>query len=69
MNLINNIYGIMAANTNSSFKLAYQKKYGSLGFAIVTDHNKKPGFIYADTDSIHCSQDEINETIIITNRE
>ena len=69
MNLINNIYGIMAANTNSSFKLAYQKKYGSLGFAIVKDHNKKPGFIYADTDSIHCSQDEINETIIITNRE
>lgn len=82
---LNNLYGKMATNTNSSFKLAYQKEDGSLGFAIVTEHNKKPGyiaigsaitsyarnftiraaqqnyhgidkpgFIYADTDSIHC---------------
>lgn len=82
---LNNLYGKMATNTNSSFKLAYQKEDGSLGFAIVTENNKKPGyiaigsaitsyarnftiraaqqnyhgidkpgFIYADTDSIHC---------------
>lgn len=82
---LNNLYGKMATNTNSSFKLAYQKEDGSLGFTIVTEHNKKPGyiavgsaitsyarnftiraaqqnyhgidkpgFIYADTDSIHC---------------
>lgn len=82
---LNNLYGKMATNTNSSFKLAYQKEDGSLGFAIVTENNKKPGyiaigsaitsyarnftiraaqqnyhgidkpgFIYGDTDSVHC---------------
>lgn len=82
---LNNLYGKMATNTNSSFKLAYQKEDGSLGFAIVTEHDKKPGyiaigsaitsyarnftiraaqqnyhgidkpgFIYSDTDSVHC---------------
>lgn len=81
----NNLYGKLAANTDSSFKLAYIKDDGSTGFIDVEEHNKtpgyiaigsactgyardytirtaqanyygkdKPGFIYADTDSIHC---------------
>jgi len=82
---LNNLYGKMASNTNSSFKLAYTKDDGSLGFYQVKQNNKKAGyipvgsaitsyarnftirhaqmnyygvsnrgFIYADTDSIHC---------------
>ena len=82
---LNNLYGKMASNTDSSFKLAYEKEDESLGFSVVTENNKtpgyiavgsaitsyarnftiraaqknyygvdKPGFIYADTDSIHC---------------
>ena len=82
---LNNLYGKMASNTDSSFKLAYVKEDGSLGFSVVEEHNKtpgyiavgsaitsyarnftiraaqknyhgvnNPGFIYADTDSIHC---------------
>lgn len=82
---LNNLYGKMATNDNSSFKMAYEKEDGSLGFDIVEEHNKKVGFIavgsaitsyareftirtaqanyygknrrgfiYADTDSIHC---------------
>ena len=82
---LNNLYGKMAANTNSSFKVAYVKDDGSLGFHVVFANDKKPGyipigsaitsyarcftisaaqlnyhgvdecgFIYADTDSIHC---------------
>lgn len=82
---LNNLYGKMATNTNSSFKIAYRKEDGSIGFTVVTENNKKPGyiavgsaitsyarnftirvaqqnyygidnpgFIYADTDSIHC---------------
>ena len=82
---LNNLYGKMASNTDSSFKVAYVKEDKSIGFYTVTAHNKipgyipvgaaitsyarnftiraaqknyhgvdKPGFIYADTDSIHC---------------
>lgn len=78
---LNNLYGKMATNDDSSFKIAYQKDDGSIGFAPREEHNKKVGyipvgsaitsyaryftittaqanydkFIYADTDSIHCS--------------
>ena len=82
---LNNLYGKMASSTNSSFKVAYIKDDGVLGFFQVTQYDKmpgyiavgsaitsyareftiraaqknyygpdKPGFIYADTDSIHC---------------
>ena len=82
---LNNLYGKMATNTNSSFKLAYLKEDGSIGFETIDQNHKKPGyipvgsaitsyarnftiraaqanyygadkagFIYADTDSIHC---------------
>lgn len=82
---LNNLYGKMATNTNSSFKLAYLKDDGSIGFETIDQNHKKPGyipvgsaitsyarnftiraaqanyygtdkagFIYADTDSIHC---------------
>lgn len=82
---LNNLYGKMASNKNSSFKVAYVKDDKSLGFVTVTANEKKPGyipvgsaitsyarnftiraaqknyhgpdkpgFIYADTDSIHC---------------
>lgn len=81
---LNNLYGKMATNTNSSFKLAYLDN-DVLRFGIVHEEDKqpgyiacgsaitsyaraftitaaqanyhgpdKPGFIYADTDSIHC---------------
>lgn len=82
---LNNLYGKMASNDDSSFKIAYVKEDKSLGFLPVFEHNKeagyipvgsaitsyarnftiraaqknyhgkdKKGFIYADTDSIHC---------------
>ena len=82
---LNNLYGKFATNTNSSFKVAYVKEDGSLGYFIVKEEEKKAGyiavgsaitsyarnftirtaqknyhgkdkrgFIYADTDSIHC---------------
>jgi hypothetical protein len=82
---LNNLYGKMASSQDSSFKLAYVKDDGSIGFVPVSEHNKKAGyipigsaitsyarnftirsaqmnyhginkrgFIYADTDSIHC---------------
>lgn len=82
---LNNLYGKMAANQNSSFKVAYIREDKSIGFYSVEEHNKKPGyiavgsaitsyarnftitarqknyhgidkpgFIYADTDSMHC---------------
>lgn len=83
---LNNLYGKMAASTDSSFKYAYLKKDGSVGFYGISAADKKagfiavgsaitsyarnftiraaqnnyygpdqPGFIYADTDSIHCN--------------
>lgn len=82
---LNNLYGKLATSTDSSFKYAYIKPDGSLGYTIVKEDGKKPvyipcgaaitsyarnftiraaqknyygvdkqGFIYADTDSIHC---------------
>lgn len=82
---LNNLYGKMASNTCSNFKVAYEKPDGSIGFYEVLANDKipgyipvgsaitsyarnftiraaqanyngvdKPGFIYADTDSIHC---------------
>ena len=82
---LNNLYGKMASSIDSSFKLAYVKEDGVVGFLPVIENNKKPGyipigsaitsyarnftiraaqknyhgldkpgFIYADTDSIHC---------------
>ena len=89
---LNNLYGKMASNTDSSFKLAYLKEDKTIGFMPVKEYAKKPGyipvgsaitsyarnftiraaqknyhgvnkrgFIYADTDSIHCdlSPDEL----------
>ena len=89
---LNNLYGKMATGLNSSFKKAYLKDDGSLGYILIPEFKKKPGyiaigsaitsyarnftiraaqknyygknkrgFIYADTDSIHCdlSPDEI----------
>ena len=81
---LNNLYGKMATNMDSSFKYAYLKD-GIVSFAYVEQYEKKPGyiaigsaitsyarnftiraaqanfhgvdkpgFIYADTDSIHC---------------
>lgn len=82
---LNNLYGKMASSTDSSFKIAYLKDDGTVGFLPVLENDKKPGyipvgsaitsyarnftiraaqknyhgknkrgFIYADTDSIHC---------------
>lgn len=82
---LNNLYGKMGANTNSSFKFAFIKDDGTVGYYPVYANDKKPGyipvgsaitsyarnftiraaqknyhgvnergFIYADTDSIHC---------------
>lgn len=82
---LNNLYGKMASNDNSSFKLAYLKDDKSVGFIPIEEHEKESGyiaigsaitsyarnftiraaqqnyygvdergFIYADTDSIHC---------------
>ena len=82
---LNNLYGKMASNTDSTFKLAYLKEDKTIGFYTVVEKDKKPGyipvgsaitsyarnftikaaqanyhgtdergFIYADTDSIHC---------------
>lgn len=82
---LNNLYGKLATNSNSSFKVAYKKEDGSIGYYTVIENSKKvgyiacgsaitsyarnftiraaqknyhgvdkAGFIYADTDSIHC---------------
>lgn len=82
---LNNLYGKMAANTDSSFKVAFTRDDSTIGFATMVEHDKtagyiavgsaitsyarnftiraaqknyhgkdKRGFIYADTDSIHC---------------
>ena len=82
---LNNLYGKMASNMDSSFKLAYVKDDKTIGFMPVQESEKQPGyipvgsaitsyarnftiraaqknyhgkekrgFIYADTDSIHC---------------
>ena len=86
---LNNLYGKMATNTVSNFKIAYKKENGVIGFftclandkkggyiacgAAITSYarnftiraaqknyygKEKSGFIYADTDSIHCDLSE-----------
>lgn len=83
---LNNLYGKFAANDSSSYKIPKLNDKNVLGFDIVEEHEKKPGFIavgsaitsyarrfvinaaqanyygpdedgfiYCDTDSIHCS--------------
>lgn len=83
---LNNLYGKFSANDSSSYKVPYINKKNVLGFEIIEEHEKKPGyiaigsaitsyarrfvikaaqanyqgpdrdgFIYCDTDSIHCS--------------
>ena len=42
---LNNLYGKMASNTNSSFKYAYIKDDGALGFFPVIEHEKIAGYI------------------------
>ena len=85
---LNNLYGKFSANDLSSYKVPYINKKNVLGFELVEEHEKKPGyiaigsaitsyarrfvinaaqanfhgvendgFIYCDTDSIHCSGD------------
>lgn len=82
---LNNLYGKLATNDNSSFKLLIDKNEEEIGFIPIPQHDKpivyipagsavtsyarnftiraaqanyygadKHGFIYADTDSIHC---------------
>lgn len=82
---LNNLYGKFATSTKSSFKRAYLKENGAVGFETIEKYEKeagyiaigsaitsyarnftirhaqknyygkeKRGFIYADTDSIHC---------------
>ena len=81
---LNNLYGKMAASTDSSFKVAFTDENGVVHYKAITKHDKtpgyiavgsaitsyarcftitaaqlnyhgkdKPGFIYADTDSMH----------------
>lgn len=42
---LNNLYGKLASSTDSSFKVAYVKEDGSLGFYTVSEHDKSPGYI------------------------
>lgn len=42
---LNNLYGKLASSTDSSFKVAYVKEDGSLGFYTVSEHDKAPGYI------------------------
>lgn len=42
---LNNLYGKLAANDSSSFKVAYLKDEENIGFYSVEEHNKKAGFI------------------------
>lgn len=97
---LNNLYGKMASNTDSSFKFAYLKDDGSVGYKAILANDKTPGyiaigsaitsyarnftirhaqanyhgpdapgFVYADTDSIHCdfSVDELEKIEIDDN--
>ena len=94
---LNNLYGKLASSKNSSFKVAYIKENGVIGFITQIAEDKKPGyipvgsaitsyarcftiraaqnnyhgtnnpgFIYADTDSIHCDlkPDEVKGIIV-----
>ena len=94
---LNNLYGKMATNKDSSFKYAELDETGVVKFTRIEEFNKKPGyiacgsaitsysrnftiraaqanyhgpdkpgFIYADTDSIHCdlSDDQIKGVVL-----
>lgn len=51
---INNLYGYTSTSTELSFNESYDKDNGALRFSTLSDYDKLPGFIYADTDSIYC---------------
>ena len=81
---LNNLYGKFAMSTDSSFKICYIKENGAIGYKVIHEEEKTPGyiaigtaitsyarnftiraaqknfhpaghgFVYADTDSIHC---------------
>lgn len=42
---MNNLYGKLAASDDSSFKIAYIKDNGSLGFKPIKENKKQPGYI------------------------
>lgn len=42
---LNNLYGKLATSSDSSFKVAYIKEDGSLGFYVVEEHKKDTWFI------------------------
>lgn len=42
---LNNLYGKLATSTNSSFKIAYEKTPGVLGFRTIHEQEKIPGYI------------------------
>lgn len=42
---LNNLYGKLATSTNSSFKYAYEKEDGSLGYKVVIENDKDPVYI------------------------
>ena len=42
---LNNLYGKMATSIDSSFKYAYIRDDGSLGFITIEEYDKKPGYI------------------------
>ena len=44
---LTNLYGKLATGDNSSFKIAYPKEDGSLGFYTISDHSKKLVYIPA----------------------
>lgn len=46
---LNNLYGKMATNMNSSFKVAYLKENGVVGYATVCKNDKTPGYIPCGT--------------------
>ena len=46
---LNNLYGKMAANTDSSFKIVTKKPDGALVFDTIIEHEKKPGYIAIGT--------------------
>lgn len=42
---MNNLYGKLAASDDSSFKIAYIKDNGSIGFKPIKENKKQPGYI------------------------
>lgn len=51
---INNLYGYTSSSKAFSFNESCDKDNGALCFSTIPEYDKLPGFIYADTDSIHC---------------